>query len=193
MEKYAENTRESQSNGDSDGKCASNFEMDEQLKHLYDYTKFHIGMYMTLIIGIVGIFTNETIFTAYIEVMPWIGFSLFFFLLAGMCGGLIASSIPFYRKFEDFIKADLFPWGFDSHLLCAKTITHLEHTFFWLGTIILVVGAILEVFFERFYLTSSEIWGPLFIAGIALLFILAYKRDRKDKKRWQQETHQKHR
>ncbi len=35
--------------------------VDDQLKLLFDYTKFHIGMYITLVAAIIGVFANNTL------------------------------------------------------------------------------------------------------------------------------------
>ena len=68
--------------------------MDEQLKHLFDYTKFHMGMYTTLITAVIGVFANENLKTGYLKHLPYIKISIVLFLVAGAAGGLIASSIP---------------------------------------------------------------------------------------------------
>jgi hypothetical protein len=39
--------------------------MDDQLKMLYDYTKFHIGMYTTLVTAIIAVFANDNLRAAY--------------------------------------------------------------------------------------------------------------------------------
>ena len=71
--------------------------MDDQLKQLFDYTKFHIGMYTTLIAGIIGVFANETLKGAYSGMVPYIKVSILLFLVAGAAGGLVASSILFSK------------------------------------------------------------------------------------------------
>jgi len=116
--------------------------MDDQLKQLFDYTKFHIGMYTTLVAGIIGVFATESLKRdAFGKMIPFLEGSIVLFLIAGMFGGLVASSIPFFTSFEHFSKARLCPWSTDSDrglpsILC----THIEHFAFWLGCVLAVVG-----------------------------------------------------
>ena len=115
--------------------------MDEQLKHLFDYTKFHIGMYTTLIAAIIGVFANDTLNMAYAGLIPFIKVAIIMFFVAGAAGGLVASSIPFYKTFKDFKKARLGPWsGKRSKLIPAIWCTHIEHTAFWVGCLVVTYG-----------------------------------------------------
>lgn len=112
--------------------------MDDQLKQLFDYTKFHIGMYITLIAAIIGVFANDTLKLSYTGLIPYIKATIILFFIAGAAGGLVASSIPFYKTFADFKKARLGPWSgkFIPAILC----THIEHTAFWVGCFIVTYG-----------------------------------------------------
>lgn len=112
--------------------------MDDQLKQLLDYTKFHIGMYTTLITAIIGVFANESLNVYYVGLLPFMKFAIFLFVVAGLAGGLVASSIPFYTTFDDFKKAKLGPWSYE--FIGAITCTHIEHTAFWSGCVIIVYG-----------------------------------------------------
>ena len=116
--------------------------MDEQLKHLFDYTKFHIGMYTTLVAGIIGVFSNDLLKKPYVEFLPFITASVVLFLFAGMFGGLVASSIPYHKTFDEFMSSNLGPWGGGKFRINARTCTHLEHTCFWFGSLISVVGMV---------------------------------------------------
>jgi hypothetical protein len=112
--------------------------MDEQLKQLFDYTKFHIGMYTTLIAAIIGVFANDSLKAAYSGMTPYIKVSIVFFLVAGAAGGLVASSVPFFNTFEAFSKSRLGPWSLK--LVPAIWCTHIEHTAFWLGCLVAAYG-----------------------------------------------------
>ena len=112
--------------------------MDEQLKQLFDYTKFHIGMYTTLIAAIIGVFANDTLNDSYTGLVPYIKATIVMFLVAGAAGGLVASSIPFFKTFETFSKSRLGPWCFK--VIPAIWCTHIEHTAFWIGCLVAVVG-----------------------------------------------------
>lgn len=116
--------------------------MDDQLKNLFDYTKFHIGMYTTLLAGIVGVFATDSLKRdAYPKMIPFLEGSVVLFLLAGMFGGLVASSIPYFKTFDAFCQAKLAPWS-TSHNKGIPSIIcmHLEHLAFWLGCVVAVVG-----------------------------------------------------
>jgi hypothetical protein len=112
--------------------------MDDQLKQLFDYTKFHIGLYTTLLAAIIGVFANDTLKRSYSNYVPFMIGTVICFLVAGAAGGLVASSIPFYTRFSDFSQAWLGPWGWK--WVQSITCTHIEHTAFWLGIVIAVVG-----------------------------------------------------
>ena len=109
--------------------------MDEQLKHLYDYTKFHIGIYITLMTGIIAVLANDKLRDSYQAITPFIMASLILIMLAGACAGLIASSIPYYTSFKKFMDNDISPRYLKTFKINAKNCTHLEHLFFWLGSI----------------------------------------------------------
>jgi hypothetical protein len=112
--------------------------MDEQLKTLFDYTKFHIGMYTTLVAAIVGVFANDSWAHDYAKMTPFIMGTVVCFLIAGAAGGLIASAIPFYSSFNDFENAKLGPWRMQ--WIPAIICTHVEHTAFWAGCAIAAAG-----------------------------------------------------
>jgi len=118
--------------------------MDDQLKQLYDYTKFHIGMYTTLITAIIAVFANDSLKSSYSNFVPFIGITVFCFIVAGLFGGLVASSIPFYTSFQDFSNSRLGPWKWKwfSSIIC----THLEHSAFWLGCLVAVIGLVWTLF-----------------------------------------------
>jgi len=113
-------------------------EMDDQLKQLFDYTKFHIGMYTTLIAGIIGVFANDDLKETYAALVPFIKVSIVCFFIAGMAGGLVASSIPFFQRWKDFQTARLGPWSLK--LVPAILCTHVEHTAFWIGCVVAGAG-----------------------------------------------------
>jgi len=109
-----------------------------QLKLLLDYTTFHIGLYSTLITGLLAF---VTFFGTPSKKLFWtMVVTIACFLLAGMFGGIIGSSIPNYSSFEKFAEEDLGPAWIP--LIKAKYI-HLaaaEHFFFWVGLFCATVG-----------------------------------------------------
>jgi hypothetical protein len=123
-------------------------EMDERLKQLFDYTKFHIGMYTTLIGAIIAIFGNKDWALSYRALLPWALFSVMAFTFVGIFGGLVASSIPYYRTFPEFADGWLGPWR--ARWVKGLTCTHLEHSAFWAGCAIAIVGI--------FYVMVPTLW-----------------------------------
>lgn len=120
--------------------------MDDQLKSLFAYTKFHIGMYTTLVGAIVAIFANDAINDNYLFFAPYAMGAVSLFLLAGMFGGLIASSIPEHTTYSEFTSSLIGPWNL--RFLASRTCIHLEHTFFWLGSLIAVIGLGVALYYQ---------------------------------------------
>lgn len=116
--------------------------MDDRLKALFDYTKFHIGLYSslcTLLVAVVGI---DAIKDEAGPTLPWFLLAtLVCFAIAGLFGGLVGSSIPGFKTWEEFSKAKLGPW-FLPEVLPAPWAASAEHTAFWIGTVTAVAGVI---------------------------------------------------
>ena len=65
----------------------------ERIKLLSDYTKFHIGMYATLVAVLVATLGSK--FAADWNIWKWpIAFGIVFIALAGMAGGIVAATLP---------------------------------------------------------------------------------------------------
>lgn len=127
---------------------------DKQLSRLYDYTKFHIGLYLTLATGILAALKYKTTKNTDID----FAFPLGLLLIAGMCGGIVASNIPNYLTYSsELVEVNPFIEGGESnkfirvipfiegkHRLFLLDLTYskwirLEHTAFWLAVIYLLV------------------------------------------------------
>lgn len=116
----------------------------ESLKLLYDYTKFHIGFYLTLASGFITIASlkkGEGFALDLKQNLVWIAMGLF--MLAGFAGGIIVSSITqclgltgsetpdVCRSTHAFLKQDLGPWRLK--WFSGRVWTEIEHTAFWAG------------------------------------------------------------
>jgi hypothetical protein len=55
--------------------------VDDQLNQLYDYTKFHIGMYTTLVTAIIAVFANDSLKVSYSHFVPFIGVTIGCFIV----------------------------------------------------------------------------------------------------------------
>lgn len=119
--------------------------MDERLKQLMDYTKFHIGLYTTLLAGLVLFVSNDFAASVHKTFYYWLAATTVCFLIAGMAGGLVASSIPDYQRYEAFIEATLGPW-WKPDLWTARTCTQIEHTAFWAGAVVAILGLAVSVY-----------------------------------------------
>ncbi len=98
---------------------------DPQLKFLFDYTVFHIGIYITLTTAILAAFEYGT-GTDRLLLMP-----ILCFVGAGACGGVIGSSIPHQSGFNQFIKGKWIGIGYKSWI-------RLQHACFWFGVVALI-------------------------------------------------------
>jgi hypothetical protein len=115
----------------------------DQLKQLMDYTKFHIGMYTTLCTVLIAILGLDMVKPSAVDLHPYLFGTLLCFAVAGMFGGLVGSSLPYFKTFEEFSQAKLGPWKLK--LIPALVCTHLEHTAFWLGIIVVLIGLVRAV------------------------------------------------
>jgi hypothetical protein len=108
----------------------------DQVKTLYDYTKFHIGLYLTL-----GTVLAAALSAKESPVHLWhpaIWAAVGFIALAGMAGGIVASTLPGCRSLREFHEKPIGPW--ELKLFTGKTWTRIEHTSFWLGIIAGVIS-----------------------------------------------------
>src|SRR5262249_23049011 len=121
---------------------------EKQLERLLSYTIFHIGMYATLFTAIVG----------YIKlagdkqpkwVLVLLGLGSVPLLIAGAAGGIIAGHLAHFQDYKTFTEARLLPrllerlgfkkgWKYD-------VWSDVEHTSFWVGVALIVVGLALSI------------------------------------------------
>ena len=105
------------------------------LKLLFEYTKFHIGLYTSVIALVVF----ETIkVTGLTRGIASIGAVLLLF--AAGFGGLIAGNIHRFGTVREFKDAKIGP--FEREWITGKCCEHVEHLCFWVAAAILVFGHI---------------------------------------------------
>jgi len=109
----------------------------EKLKLLFEYTKFHIGLYATLIGVCMALakFGHKVDAVVLNKARFWLGFTAVCFLGAGAAGGAIASNIA-DRTPDEFFSKPLTIFG-----ACTLTYNwweHIEHGFFWVGVLVSV-------------------------------------------------------
>lgn len=111
----------------------------EQLKLLFDYTKFHIGLYTTVATIFGGLYSASDKLPFKFNSGLLIG-SVICILLAGIAGGTIASSIPGHSGYTQFWGAVIGP--FRLKLFKAETWTYIEHSAFWLAALLAVLSIV---------------------------------------------------
>jgi hypothetical protein len=114
-----------------------------QVKLLYDYTKFHIGLYAGLITAVTAVL--ELAKTKEVPVKPGIigclGATLLFLVIAGMAGGIIGSTISLN---SDAVLNDERIGLFKLCLFKARTWANIEHWSFWAGIWSTILGVVLS-------------------------------------------------
>ena len=99
----------------------------ENLQLLMNYTIFHIGLYTTLGATLVAFLGTGRAGGMQTQLLIALGC----FVLAGICGALIASNIPFFPAPDLFKESTIGPWNLK--LIPAWLCMSLEHMFFWIG------------------------------------------------------------
>jgi hypothetical protein len=133
--------------------------MDADLKSLellHEYTKFHIGLYLTLASAFIAVASLKKGEEHLFNLPPWlVWLAMAGFMLAGLAGGVIASSITQCYGVGDpklgeictssrvFLEQRWGPWKVD--LLTGRWWTWIEHTSFWTG----LISAVCAFFFPR--------------------------------------------
>jgi uncharacterized integral membrane protein len=112
----------------------------EQVKLLFDYTKFHIGLYTTVTAAYIAVMTSDYGKRSFFVPHSWLVWpAVVMFLLAGLAGGIIASSCPHCPRFDKLMTAKIAPY-MDGKGFSGRTWTYIEHTAFWLGIILAILS-----------------------------------------------------
>jgi hypothetical protein len=113
-----------------------------KLELLYDYTKFHIGLYLLLGSAYITLATSKIGRKDALPILQpalvWIAVVLF--MVAGLAAGVVASGVSQSRSngADDFLKEKIGPWS--TALFPARAWVYIEHTAFWLGLIFAVLS-----------------------------------------------------
>jgi hypothetical protein len=119
----------------------------KSLEMLYDYTKFHIGVYLTLTASyITAASAKGEKGKPFLSTEPWLmGLAVASFLIAGVAAGIIVSSITQYDKggsSNDFLKEKIGPWDVEKLRRLGRTWTYIEHTSFWVGLLFALASVV---------------------------------------------------
>lgn len=134
---------------------------DPQLKLLFDYTLWHIGLYVTLTTGILAVLYKTSSKRDLLFLVP-----IIFFVGAGMCGGIIGSNIPSYATYSarhltiigmskdhkgpvetPFLEGQY--KVFFSNPKTYKEWIQLEHELFWAGVLLMVLFVGLQILISK--------------------------------------------
>lgn len=114
---------------------------DKQLARLYDYTKFHIGIYLSFAGGIAALLGTENAGWFISSFVPPNKDSLYWALglmiLAGMCGGVVASSAIECATFRDHWEGNQQPQCLPFLKFKGKYWAAFEHASFWSSLLVL--------------------------------------------------------
>ena len=115
---------------------------DKQLERLYDYTKFHIGIYLSAAGGLAAFISlaakgkPETAFLRELVGMPaTLALSFALIVLAGIAGAIVATSTIESPSYTSFLTTKQGAYGVKP--FAGKTWVTLEHAFFWLALVAL--------------------------------------------------------
>jgi hypothetical protein len=121
----------------------------EQVKLLFDYTKFHIGLYTTLA-GVLVATLGSKFATHWQVCRPLIGLAVLFIALAGLAGGVIASSLPYLTRRvsnSNLFECEIGPLWSDrtngKKSMLAQPLrywTYLEHLSFWIAIVLVLIA-----------------------------------------------------
>lgn len=125
----------------------------DPIEYLYDYTKFHIGLYFTVSGGILVALSTDAIRTSLNRYEKCIIFiALVALVVAGMAASLVASSIPRWTidrndtlPFDKLGQQVIGPWFVDT-LTNARLAIAVEHTAFWIAVLLLLLTTLQVLF-----------------------------------------------
>ncbi len=121
---------------------------DKRLERLYDYTKFHIGIYLSAAGGVAALLGSKDagwvvstlIGNQYLLYASFLGL-----VVAGMCAGVVATGITECRTFEEFwLKPDHAPSALPNWKASGQRWVGREHQAFWLSLILLAASVLIR-------------------------------------------------
>jgi hypothetical protein len=112
----------------------------EQLKLLFDYTKFHIGLYASIATIFGTLIAADKTHLEFKFNSGCLFASIVFVCVAGLAGGMIASSIPGYSNYSKFMEEPLAPYDIQKVAFKARYWTYIEHTSFWIAVVLAILS-----------------------------------------------------
>jgi hypothetical protein len=109
---------------------------DKRIDRLLDYTKFHIGLYLTLGAGFAGVLAvpKDSVFSGMLQQPRLMIWAVLCMAVAGLAGGVIASTLTHVSSFSAFWNNRQGPWSLA--MIRGKYWTWIEHSAFWLSLLL---------------------------------------------------------
>ncbi|MEM0930387.1 MAG: hypothetical protein AAGI89_13960 [Pseudomonadota bacterium] len=110
------------------------------IERLYDYSKFHIGLYTSIVGGLLAFLNLRQGMIDQVGVLQVV-LTVCLFLAAGAFGGIVCVNCIFHRAHTDQIKHDhkVRLWGVKLPLTIGRA-ADLEHACFWIGLVVLLLS-----------------------------------------------------
>jgi hypothetical protein len=115
---------------------------DRQLERLYDYTKFHIGIYLSAAGALAALISaaaegidKNAYFAKLVGSPSALIASFALMVLAGIAGAVVATSSIESTTYQGFLSEKQGAYGIN--LISGKVWVRLEHAFFWLSLVFL--------------------------------------------------------
>jgi MFS family permease len=106
---------------------------------LFEYTKFHIGLYSTVAAALAALLTGKFAEGRRINrVLVLVGMGCT--AVAGMAGGVIAASLPYYVNHRHFWRVKVGVWGREAFTI--REWTFVEHGAFWLAIVCIALAVL---------------------------------------------------
>lgn len=116
---------------------------DPRLERLYDYTKFHIGIYIvaaTTMITVAGTTDTSSFLSALVQHRWLLLAAIGAMLIAGGAGGVLISSCATAARLKDVWDEKIGPWG--KQWIPGYWWARIEHFAFW-SSVLLFAAAVL--------------------------------------------------
>jgi hypothetical protein len=148
----------------------------KSLEQLYDYTKFHIQAYLTLgasYVAVANLKVGGSTGDLVVKLDPWWAtLATIFFMIAGLAGGVIVSSITQFSaggSSQEFLKLPIGPLWFKS---CPGLVwTYIEHSAFWIGLFAAAVSVAVPRLCEENE-PCKLVTYPVGVVGLLLAWLL---------------------
>lgn len=112
----------------------------EKVKFLYDYSKFHAGLYSAIVVVLIaGLTSNTSILNTNATLNRNVLFAIGLYVIAGFISGLVLSNLVHYTEVETFRSARLWIWRLQTFRYSYWVA--IQYVCFWVASI-LIVGSL---------------------------------------------------